>query len=236
MNQKKLVLRIGKTLQQKASPKIAAGSKHYFKETIQPRGIKLPAVRAFEKELWKELKNEIDLKQALGLTEALFETGYMEDPFLGMGMVRRFEKEFDAKTFSRFEKWVDRYITNWAHCDDLCAHLIAPTIKQNPVLVKKMQKWPFSPNRWKRRASIVSFVPLAGKGLFEKEIVETAEKLLSDQEDDLVHKGNGWVLRELGKHNKKRLLAFLKKHRSRIPRVTMRYALERTPKHLKKGL
>jgi 3-methyladenine DNA glycosylase AlkD len=96
--------------------------------------------------------------------------------------------------------------------------------------------WPASKNRWKKRAAIVSLVPLAKHGLFKKEILQIAEKLLADSSDDLVNKANGWTLREFGKYSQPALISFLKKHRGQIPRVTMRYALERTSKSLANGL
>jgi 3-methyladenine DNA glycosylase AlkD len=153
-----------------------------------------------------------------------------------MGLVRQFHREHDEKTFARFESCVDRYITNWAHCDDLCIHLIAPLIRKESKLVRRLRNWPKSKNRWKKRAAIVSFVPLAKHGLFEKEILQISEQLLADGFDDLVNKANGWTLREFGKYSQPKMLAFLKKHREKIPRVTMRYALERTPAKNKKGL
>lgn len=232
----KLEKKIVRELEQHANETIAAGSKRYFKETIQPRGIPLPKIRKIAESIWKMHKAELDLETVLVLTERLFETGYWEDPVVGMHLARKFEKRFGEKELDRFEKWVDCYINNWAHCDDLCPHLIAPILAQSPRKAQRLKTWPQSENRWKRRASIVSFVSLAKKGNFNKEILGISKSLLADQKDDLVHKGNGWVLRELGKGNQQALLVFLRANQARIPRVTMRYALERTPLSLRKGL
>ncbi len=236
MNHKKIVEHIGKELQKKSDPIKAEGARRYFKETIHPRGVTLPTVRGIEKELWQELKGEMELKDALQLTELLFETGYWEDPVIGMGFVNRFEKEFTEKKLERFEKWIDCYINNWAHCDDLCNHSIGDLLQQKPELAKKLISWTQSENRWKRRASTVSFILPARKGLFETEILSIAERLFADKKDDLVQKGNGWMLREFGKPKQAKLVAFLRKHQKEIPRTTMRYAIERLPKNLKKGL
>ncbi len=236
MDYSKIVKRIGTELQKKADPIKADGARRYFKETIHPRGVTLPTVRGLEKELWQELKGEMELKDALQLTELLFETGYWEDPVIGMGFVNRFSTEFTEKELERFEKWIDCYINNWAHCDDLCNHSIGDLLQQKPELAKQLISWTQSENRWKRRASAVSFILPARKGLFETEILSIAERLFADKKDDLVQKGNGWMLREFGKPKQAKLAAFLRKHQKEIPRTTMRYAIERLPKNLKKGL
>ncbi len=50
--------------------------------------------------------------------------------------------------------------------------------------------------------------------------------LLKDKED-LIHKACGWMLREVGKRDKKLLLKFLKKHYQKMPRIMLKYAIER---------
>jgi 3-methyladenine DNA glycosylase AlkD len=78
---------------------------------------------------------------------------------------------------------------------------------------------------WDRRIAIVATFALIRRG----ELGETfalADRLMDDPHH-LVHKAAGWMLREAGKRDEAALVAFLERHRSRMPRTMLRYAIER---------
>ena len=81
---------------------------------------------------------------------------------------------------------------------------------------------------WERRTSIVSTAYFIRKGELD-DTYKIAELLLGDKED-LVHKATGWMLRFAGDKDRPRLLKFLDQHAANMPRVALRYTIEKLDK------
>jgi 3-methyladenine DNA glycosylase AlkD len=123
-------------------------------------------------------------------------------------------------------------MNNWDLVDAAAPYILGEHLKTRPRGV--LDRLAASANLWERRIAIVSTLALIRGG----EIAETyriARKLLED-EQDLIHKAVGWALRESGKVSSDALVEFLRAHYPRIPRTTLRYAIERFPAAQRKKL
>ncbi|MBS3080209.1 DNA alkylation repair protein [Candidatus Pacearchaeota archaeon] len=80
-------------------------------------------------------------------------------------------------------------------------------------------------NIWERRIAIISTFAFIKKNKFD-DTFRISEILMNDKED-LIHKAVGWMLREVGKRDKKQLEEFLYKHYKKMPRTMLRYAIEK---------
>jgi 3-methyladenine DNA glycosylase AlkD len=116
-------------------------------------------------------------------------------------------------------------INNWDLVDGSAPYILGEHLRTKSR--RLLDKLAASPNMWERRMAIVSTFALLRSGETE-DTFRIAEKLLGDQHD-LIHKAVGWALRETGKASVPDLRSFLERHYERIPRTTLRYAIERFP-------
>ena len=117
-------------------------------------------------------------------------------------------------------------INNWDLVDVCAIHVIGGYLADRPRTV--LYKLARSKNMWERRTAIVSTAYF----IRQRDLDDTfniAELLLKDKED-LVHKATGWMLRFAGDKDRARLLSFLDKHAATMPRVMLRYAIEKFDK------
>lgn len=116
-----------------------------------------------------------------------------------------------------------RNINNW-DLVDLSAPLIMGDFlqREGTEILKNLAE---SGNLWERRIAIVSTYPFIKKRMFG-ETLAISEILLND-EHDLIHKAVGWMLREVGKRNKEVLELFLMQRYKTMPRVMLRYSIEK---------
>jgi 3-methyladenine DNA glycosylase AlkD len=223
-------------LRAQADPVRAAGASRYFKHTIRVFGATAPQVRALAAELYRSVKGRWTAREAVRLCDLLFAEPELESKAVGALVLARFKTDFPRSLFSQAKAWLAASrLDNWASVDVFCTESLGALLEKYPDLVGPIRKWAFHPNRWVKRASAVSFIKLARKPPFLGPIYRISASLFP-VDDDLVQKANGWLLREAGKADTKRLERFLLEHGPAVPRTTLRYAIERFPEARRRGL
>ncbi|MFD2932752.1 DNA alkylation repair protein [Spirosoma flavum] len=116
-----------------------------------------------------------------------------------------------------------RYINNWDLVDVSCYHILGQyVVKGDRSILYDLAGEDYL---WSQRIAIVSTFALIRLGQFA-DTFAIAEMLLSHKHD-LIHKAIGWMLREVGKRSAEALEEFLHDHVPKMPRTTLRYAIER---------
>lgn len=206
-------------------------SQRFFKEKIDFYGVKVPVVNKISKDSFKEI-DAFDKAEIFKLIEILWQSGKLEESFIACNWTYSLRKRFQPKDFETFRNWIDYYINNWASCDTFCNHSVGEFIQMYPDYLMELKKFTKSKNRWLRRASAVSLIIPARKGLFLETIFEIADSLLADK-DDLVQKGYGWMLKAASESHQQEVFDYVMKNKFIMPRTALRYAIEKMPKNFK---
>ncbi len=181
-------------------------------------GVIVPKQRLIAKKLWPKI-SLAELQKSLN-------SEWHEERLTALIILTLKYKKADeagrAKIFRLYLKNTKR-VNNWDLVD-----LSAPNIVGN-FLQNKGRKILFrlakSKNLWERRIAVLATFQFIRHHDF-KDALKIAEILIADKHD-LIHKAVGWMLREIGKRNLAREEAFLKKHHLKMPRVMLRYAIEK---------
>lgn len=142
-----------------------------------------------------------------------------------MDFQARDKKTSETRKKELFDLYIKRHdrINNWDLVDRSAIYVVGSWLYDKPR--KILYKLAKSKNTWERRTAIVSTAYFIKKGETE-DAFKIAELLVKDKED-LIHKAVGGWIRHAGIKGKPQLLAFLDKHAATMPRVMLRYAIEK---------
>jgi 3-methyladenine DNA glycosylase AlkD len=173
---------------------------------------------------------------AVAFCEFLLAVPQLEAKIVGVELLGRYHRDFDFTLLPQVKRWLlAGYSANWATVDDLAPRVITPLVRRFPRTLPELRRWTSSPNLWVRRAAVVALVKPARAGEHLDQAYDFVCRLFDDEED-LMHKCTGWLLREAGRMDPSRLERFLLDHGPSIPRTTVRYAIERFPERDRKRI
>lgn len=231
MTPRQLAERARSALRAAADPRVARSQRKFFKpwETISLYGVKTPGVRRIERELYAGVRKSWTFAEARVFCDLLMRDRHLESKAVGLALLERYHRQFEKDLLGRAHGWLEAGLCdNWAVTDDLSTGVLWRLLERFENLASQFEEWRQSPNLWVRRAGVVVFVKCAGKGRHLDAIYRTVTALLPDSHD-LIHKACGWLLREAGKADARRLEKYLLKHGPATPRTTLRYAIEKFP-------
>ncbi len=195
-------------------PRFFKTGKGEYGEGDRFMGVTVPNIR-------KVAKSNKDV--SLELVEKLLQSEWHEVRMCAvLLLVEKFKKQ-ENKVLEIYLRNTAR-INNWDLID-----LSAPQIAGRYLLDKSdrslLYRLAKSESLWERRIAIVSTLTFIRNGQFE-DTIAISERRLGDPHD-LIHKATGWMLREMGKRDLTLLRSFLSKHSGTMPRITLRYAIEK---------
>ena len=227
-----VLVAVRQELLQSIDEKTRESAQRFFKEEVKFHGVKSALVKKIATKYFREIKDR-DKNEIFSLCENLLHTNFGEEAFIAFEWSYSLRRQFVPEDFLVFERWVNLYVDNWAKCDTLCNHTLGTFVETYPQFMENLAVWARAENRWLRRASAVTLILPARKGLFLKEVFEISDILLTDR-DDMVQKGYGWLLKEASRKHQAEVFDYVMKWKAKMPRTALRYAIEKMPEEMKK--
>lgn len=197
-------------------------------------GVRIPNIRDIGKKYFNSLKdNDItDIDSVLEYCEYFLKQKISELRVIAFQWSFKVQRQYREEHFFVFYRWIMDYLSGWGSCDDLCTHSAAYHLMKFPQFADEYKKLASSENPWARRASAVVFiVPVRKQQLFDY-VYSISDTLMHDKVD-LVLKGYGWLLKEATKHYQEKIFHYVLDYRQEMPRVALRYAIEKLPKEMR---
>lgn len=197
-------------------------------------GVRTPHVRQIANKFFRELRSHgiKDIDPILTFCDHLLSHNLSEYRTIAFQWSFKCKNQFLPKHFEIFERWLKTYVTGWGSCDDFGVHTLGDFLLQYPEFIPQVKMWTTSSNSWIRRASAVIFIYALRRGKYLDHTFEIAEKLLTDS-DIYVLKGYGWMLKEASNQFQDEVFQYVLAHKAVMPRVSLRYAIEKMPKVMK---
>jgi 3-methyladenine DNA glycosylase AlkD len=182
-------------------------------------GIRVPRQRALAKRYRLATRED-----ALLLLHSPYHEARLTALFLLVGLFNKVDPVGRTQLYEDYLANV-AYINNWDLVDSSALQIVGHYLfdKDRSHLVTLAH----SPDLWERRIAIIATYYFIRQSEFKDTLIISGT-LLHDQED-LIHKAVGWMLREVGNRSRSTEESFLLEHYQTMPRTMLRYAIEKFP-------
>lgn len=211
------IRRLGDKVIAEHSQKFFKTAKGEYAEGDKFLGIRVPAIRKLVKKY-----RGLSISEASLFLKSIFHEERLFSLLMLVDIFNKANKEDKEAIYTLYLNNT-KFINNWDLVDCSAEHIVGAYLRG--VDKEPIYNLAKSESLWERRISIMSTFHFIKHNEFG-DTLNISEILLLDEED-LIHKAVGWMLREVGKRNIEVEEGFLKKHYKRMPRTMLRYAIEK---------
>lgn len=211
-------------LRREASPEQAARTRRFFTESPPILGTPSGLTEELGKELALQVRRAGELADAVWLAGQLFSSGYMEEGACANALLEPFQNRFNLADWPLFDNWLDHF-TCWGTTDSFCLKVSAHVVLRSGPPLDWLMRWAQADLIWKRRACLVSLIRCVRVAREVDLAFALCDALLAD-EQALVQKAIGWLLKELCKGDQAATERYLQTRAAHLRRSIVSYARE----------
>ena len=199
----RLASEVQRGLEAAGNPERREVAKTSFPTAMTVIGVSVPDIRAVVRGASRALKGSPP-GVVLSLARALLDGGTFEGRQAAYEIISR-RKPAPASLRTATTEQLGKGMDNWASVDAFACLVAGPAWRQHQVTDAAVTRWARSPDRWWRRAAVVSTVPLNQKskgGSGDTPRTLRVCGIVAGDRDDMVAKGLSWALRELAERDR----------------------------------
>ncbi|MDR0506620.1 MAG: DNA alkylation repair protein [Dysgonamonadaceae bacterium] len=182
-------------------------------------GINVPVIRDIVKQ-----NSKLPLDEIQKLIDSEYHEARLSGFLLLSNQFKKSKEERERRKIYDFYLKNARKANNWDLVDVTCRDVVGLYLLNHEEERETLYQLAESDNLWEQRIAIISTWTFIKYNQFY-DTLSLSEKLLNHKHD-LIHKAVGWMLREVGKKDKNILIDFLEENHAKMPRTSLRYAIE----------
>lgn len=197
-------------------------------------GVPVPDIRRVAHGIARDLRDSAP-RDVIALAVAHTESGYQEVRQVGYEILEKHKPALHALKTTDVRA-LGKGMDNWASVDSFSCSVAGRVWHRGQISDAEIHRWARSKDRWWRRASLASTIPLNLKsrgGSGDPERTLTVCTMAVGDDDDMVVKALSWALRHCIAHDKSGVAAFLRKHQERLASRVLREVGNKLSKGLK---
>eukprot|EP01125_Pyxidicula_operculata_P007364 TRINITY_DN2506_c0_g1_i1.p1 TRINITY_DN2506_c0_g1~~TRINITY_DN2506_c0_g1_i1.p1 ORF type:complete len:248 (+),score=22.29 TRINITY_DN2506_c0_g1_i1:30-773(+) len=231
----KIVEEVRLLIRKNQNQTVALQREKYMKNVISFYGLSSPELNKLFVPFYKSSLQDESLETKIEVATKLLSSTYGEEKEFGCKILGKNWKHFSLDHVPTFKNIFVSSVYDWSTCDRFSSMVLGEMIKKDSTYVKPIVEWKDSDNLWVKRASCVSFLKVARKGLYKNEVLSICSTCVKSPER-FVQLGNGWVLRDLSIKHLNSVVKFIESNYEDFSREGLRYAIEKMEPDMRKRL
>ncbi|KIC42062.1 DNA alkylation repair protein [Ruegeria sp. ANG-R] len=167
-------------------------------------------------DLTKAWRRELDVADRITVADGLWQTNIHEARVAAAKLLTQARIRPDDAVWDLLQSWLPDFDA-WAVADHACMAM-QKRLSAAPQRLDQVERWTGSGHMWTKRAALVATLPWTKQNHPKPEELLCRDRILGwaagyvPDRDWFIQKAIAWWLRELSKHDPKRVLEFLEKH------------------------
>jgi 3-methyladenine DNA glycosylase AlkD len=217
-----------KQLESLADPEYRESSDYFAPQEPTPEGgrwmsvgVRAPALREFEKPLFKQLKTVDDYHMMVEFTDEAFRRRIRELLVIGFEGLFKLKKYWNRDILDYLPKWIPQ-LSDWGTTDSLGGGLLGEMILEDVITIDDLVEYREFPSVWGKRMLIVATVRPFRKGHGDIERYFEVLSWYADSKEKMIVKAVSWALREATKSRPDKVQAFIDQYEDVLHSLVLR--------------